>query len=190
MPLQKSVNIAISLDGFIAREDNAIDWLDRFNKLVPEGEDCGFGEFMASVDCIAMGSGTFRKILSFNLSPEQWPYGDAKILVLSRSNVDIPVYLQDRVEQSSAPIEKIVSKLESEDYQRLYVDGGITIQRFLAAGLLDDITLTVIPTLIGKGKPLFSNKIFSYDTDIDLELIATKQYEFGFTQLTYKVKNN
>jgi len=81
-----SVYIATSLDGFIAREDGDIDWLNAANEIVPEGEDCGFFAFMDSVDGLVMGRHTYEKVLSFG----QWPYGEKPVIVLSRNEVKMP----------------------------------------------------------------------------------------------------
>ena len=175
-----SVFIATSLDGFIAREDGSLDWLDNANATVPEGEDCGFVSFMNSVDALVMGRNTFEKVLSFG----QWPYGSKPVIVLSSRSLEIPDNLKNTVQHSSETPEELYQRLSKKGLKRLYIDGGITIQRFLVAGLINDITITVIPVIIGKGKSLFG----SLDKDIELKHIVAKAYEFGFVQLTYEVK--
>lgn len=179
MSIQASVFIATSLDGYIARQDGALDWLDAANATVPEGEDCGYSEFMKTVDVLVMGRKTYEKVLSFSM----WPYGDTSVIVLSSNKIEIPNDVVQSVSCSSEPPKELCERLASEEAKRIYVDGGITIQRFLAEGLISDITITVIPIVLGSGKPLFG----IVEKDIPLKHISTKTYDFGFVQSTYKV---
>jgi dihydrofolate reductase len=175
-----SVYIATSLDGFIARKDGSIDWLNEANSSIPEGEDCGFFSFMNSVDALVMGRKTFEKVLSFG----QWPYADKTIIVLSRNKIDIPDNLSQSVTCSSeSPIE-LTKRLAKNGAKRLYIDGGITIQRFLKEGVIKDLTITIIPIIIGDGIPLFGK----VNKDIKLKHIKTRTYDFGFVQSTYEIK--
>ena len=175
-----SVFIATSLDGYIAREDGDIDWLNDANKVVPEGEDCGFFAFMDSVDALVMGRNTFVKVLSFG----QWPYGNKPVIVLSSNRIEIPDSLPEMVTWSSESPSELSDRLVNEGVKRIYVDGGVTIQRFLAEGLVKDITITKIPVLLGSGIPLFSKGA----NDISLKHIATKTYDFGFVKSTYEIE--
>ena len=179
MSLISSVFIATSLDGFIARTSGEIDWLENANANVPEGEDCGYYAFMKSVDTLVMGRKTYEQILSFG----QWPYGSKPVIVLSSQQIEIPSPLVQTVSHSSESPQQLCDRLVQEVTQRLYVDGGVTIQKFLAAGLIDNITITVIPVILGRGIPLFGEVI----RDIPLKHIVTKTYSFGFVQLTYEV---
>lgn len=173
-----SVFIATSLDGFIAREDGCLDWLDAANARVPEGEDCGFGDFMDSVDVLIMGRMTYEQVLSFG----QWPY-NKPVFVLSSRSLDIPQHLKEFVTHSSESAQNLCARLSHDGVKRIYVDGGRTIQSFLELGLIDYITITLIPVLLGSGKPLF----LGINKDIPLTLISTKRYKFGFVQVTYQV---
>ena len=175
-----SVYIATSLDGFIAREDGDIDWLNAANEVVPEGEDCGFFAFLDSVDCLVMGRNTYEKVLSFG----QWPYGEKPVIVLSRNEVKIPDSLPKSVSWSSESPKALSDRLLREGVKRVYVDGGNTIQRFLAEELVKDITITVIPVFIGSGIPLFGK----LEKDIQLKHVSTTTFDFGFVQSTYEVK--
>ncbi len=179
MSVEISVFIATSLDGFIAREHGSLDWLDAANATVPEGEDCGFVSFMNSVDVLVMGRNTYEKVLSFG----QWPYDNKRVIVLSSRELEIPLDLRNSVEHSSESPEALYRRQSNNGLSRLYVDGGITIQRFLAVGLIDDLTITMIPVLLGKGKPLFGD----LENDIVLRHVSAKAYDFGFTQSTYEV---
>lgn len=175
-----SVFIATSLDGFIAREDGGLDWLEVANQSVPDGEDCGFFAFMESVDALVMGRHTFDMVVSFG----QWPYGETRVVVLSRNPLEIPENLKEWVEHSSETPEAIFERLSDEGHKRIYVDGGITIQQFLRAGLINDLCITVIPVILGKGIALFGE----LDKDVVLKHIDTKTYSFGFTQSVYEVE--
>jgi dihydrofolate reductase len=182
LSLIASVFIATSLDGFIARDDGSLDWLDAANASVPEGEDFGYAAFINSIDALIMGRNTYEKVLSFG----QWSYENKRVIVLSSRALEIPEHLSATVEHSSESPEKLHERLSNKGLSRVYVDGGITIQRFLAAGLINDLTITTIPVVIGKGKSLFGG----LDRDIALKHIATKSYEFGFVQSTYQIEKN
>ncbi len=172
---------ATSLDGFIARQDDSLDWLDQANKRVPKGEDCGYKEFLKSIEIIVMGRVTFEKVLTF----DKWPYEEKRIIVLSNNEIKIPIELQKTVLWSSLKPYDLVQKLSKEGKRNIYVDGGNTIQRFLLSDLLDEITITIIPILLGKGKRLFSE----IAREIKLELIGSKSYDFGFVQNKYRIRN-
>ena len=182
MTAKASVFIATSLDGFIARPDGSIDWLNEANKVVPDGEDCGYGKFMESVDVLVMGRNTFELVLTF----AAWPYGNKRVVVLSSRPLIIPAGLPDTVSASSESPDVLVERLSAEGARRLYVDGGMTIQRFLAAGLIDDITITLIPVLLGQGRRLFG----TVEKDIPLVHAATRTFDFGFVQITYRVAHD
>ena len=182
MNTKVSVYIATSLDGFIARKDDALDWLDEANSTVPEGEDCGFQAFMASIDTLIMGRKTYEKVLSFG----QWAYGETPVIVLSRNLISFPGSLPETVTHSSESPRDLLDRLSQEGVRHVYVDGGTTIQGFLSAGLINEITVTVIPVILGGGFPLFG----SLDQDVPLTHVHTIAYDFGFVQTTYSVKIN
>jgi dihydrofolate reductase len=171
--------IATSLDGFIARPDGSIDWLDDAQHLIPDGEDCGYHGFMASIDAIVLGRHTFDQVLRF----DPWPYGVTPVYVLSRAPVPIPVALTSTVHSFQGTVESLVELLGAQGFRQLYVDGGLTIQAFLRSGLLDEITITTVPVLLGAGRPLFG----PLPHDVALTLTQSRAYEFGFVQSTYRV---
>ncbi|HEY9734709.1 MAG TPA: dihydrofolate reductase family protein [Trichocoleus sp.] len=178
MTVKSSVFIATSLDGYIARTDNSLDWLDRANANVPSGEDCGYGEFIDSVDVLVMGRNSFEKVLSFG----EWPYSKP-VVVLSRSDLAIPNSITADVSRSAESPRALVERLGHSGAKHLYIDGGLVIQSFLREGLIDEITITLIPIILGAGKPLFG----PLEKDIELTHIATKTYDFGFVQNKYRV---
>ena len=180
--MKTSVYIATTLDGFIARRDGSIDWLNEANDVVPMGEDCGFMAFMDSVDTLIMGRKTYEQVLSF----EQWPYGETQVVVMSHRKVKIPPSLSDKISQSSESPQVLLDRLSAQGVRHAYVDGGSTIQSFLRESLIDEITITRVPVAIGDGIPLFA----STEKDIKLTHVITTAYEFGFVQTTYQLDKN
>ncbi|HSR33686.1 MAG TPA: dihydrofolate reductase family protein [Anaerolineae bacterium] len=180
MSTKVSVYIATSLDGFIARNDGGIDWLNEANATVPEGEDCGFQAFMDSVDALIMGRKTYEQVWSFG----EWPYGRTPVVVLSRNPISFPPGVPATVTHSSEPPRDLLERLSKEGAEHVYVDGGTTIQGFLSESLIDEITVTVIPIILGDGIPLFG----SIGREISLTHVHTTAFDFGFVQTTYSVK--
>ena len=172
-----SVFIATSLDGFISRPDGSIDWLNAANSAVPPGEDCGYSEFIRTVDALVMGRNTFELALRF----EEWPYPQTRVVVLTSRPLPVHPSLPPLVTSSSETPTKLIARLTAEGCSHLYIDGGKTIQAFLAAGLIDQITITVVPVLLGQGRPLFGALPF----DRVFTLQSSRAYPFGFVQSTY-----
>jgi dihydrofolate reductase len=175
--MKASVYVAISLDGFIARRDGSIDWLNDSQSLVPEGEDCGYKAFMDSIDTLIMGRRTFEQVLTFG----PWQYGETPVVVLSHNPVTIPSHLQDTVSCSSEPPRALLERLSSQGVKHVYVDGGSTIHGFLSENLIDEIILTIIPIALGDGISLFG----PMERDLKLTHVSTKAYDFGFVQTKY-----
>jgi dihydrofolate reductase len=169
-----SVFIGISVDGFIARPDGGLDFLP-----VGGGEPHGYDEFMASVDALVIGRKTFETVLAF----AAWPYGRKRVVVLSSRPVDLSAVLEGVVEQMAGPPAEIISKLAASGAHHLYVDGGITIQGFLRAGLVQRLIITRVPVLIGDGIPLFG----TLPRDIQLRHVATQHYPSGLVKTEYHV---
>jgi dihydrofolate reductase len=169
-----SVFIGASVDGFIARPNGSLDFLPPGG-----GEPHGYDEFMASVDVLVIGRKTFETVLTF----AAWPYGDKRVVVLSSRPVDLSAARGGIVEQMGGPPADIVSKLAASGAHHLYVDGGVTIQRFLRAGLIHRIIITRVPVLIGDGIPLFS----TLQRDIRLRHVATQYYPSGLVKTEYHV---
>ena len=179
MAAKCSVFIATSLDGFISREDGSIDWLMKANTLAAPGEDGGYKSFISTVDTLVMGRNSYEKVLSF----DEWPYADLPVVVMSSQAMSIPEHLKPCVTVSSENPADLVDRLSKEGAKHLYIDGGITIQGFLASNLINEITITVIPVLIGSGRPLFG----VLEQDIDLQLVGTRDLSGGFVQMRYRV---
>ena len=175
-PTTASVFVGVSVDGYLARSNGDLDWL-------PEGggEPHGYNEFIASVDCIVIGRNTFEKVLT--LGP--WPYGEKRVVVLSSRPVDVSVAGTARIGQMGGSPERIASQLAAEGVSHIYVDGGITVQRLLRAGLIQRLVITRVPVLIGEGIALFG----SLSPDVRLHHVATKAYPSGLVQSEYRVLN-
>jgi dihydrofolate reductase len=170
-----SVFVGASLDGFIARPNGDLDWLPPGG-----GEPHGYDEFIASVDALVIGRKTFEKVLTF----EAWPYGDKRVVVLSSRPVDLSAAGGGAVvEQMAGPPAEIVTRLAASGAHHLYVDGGITIQGFLRAGLIQRLIITRVPVLIGDGIPLFG----ALPRDMRLHHIATQSYSSGLVKSEYHV---
>ncbi|MBW4529921.1 MAG: dihydrofolate reductase family protein [Aphanothece saxicola GSE-SYN-MK-01-06B] len=179
MSTKCSVFIATSLDGCIARSDGSIDWLERANASVPAGEDCGYADFMQTVDAIVMGRATFEKVLTF----PDWPYGSLPVYVLSTTISRLPAGVPDSVQVLHATPHDVVGRTAQAGHHHLYIDGGRTIQAFLRAGLITELTITLIPLLLGSGIKLFGD----LPADTDLRLLSSKAFPFGFVQSSYGV---
>jgi dihydrofolate reductase len=171
-----SVFIGTSVDGFIARRNDDLDFLPQGG-----GEPHGYNEFIASVDAIVIGRRTFEKVLT--LGP--WPYGKKRVVVLSSRPVDLSAAHRGVVEQMAGAPAEIVSRLASSGAQNLYVDGGVTIQLFLRAGAIQRLIITRVPVLIGDGVPLFGR----LPRDIRLRHIATRHYPSGLVQSEYEIED-
>ena len=180
--MKASVFIASSLDGFIARENGDIDWLSVAEEGRPDrdpAEDYGYSAFFATVDALVMGRDTYEKVLTFG----QWPYGTTPVVVLSSRPIDIPEHMAGTVESTTAAPAAIVENLTSRGLKHAYIDGGRTIQSFLAAGLLDRLIVTRIPVLIGSGRPLFG----PLPHDVRLRHVRTTDFPNGLVQSEYAV---
>lgn len=171
------VFIATSLDGFIARPDGDILWLT--SRPVPEGEDFGYAAFLDGVGAMVMGRESFEKVLTF----PDWPY-KTPVVVLSRNpgRVAVPEALRDKVRVSDKGPRKVLEELGDEGVKRVYIDGGQTIRSFLAEGLVRRTIVTLIPVLLGQGRPLWGHGAM----DVDLTLVAARNWENGFVQVEYR----
>ena len=169
-----SVFIGTSVDGFIARPDGSFDFLPA------EPEEHGYEAFFRRVDALVIGRGTFETVVGF----ETWPYADKRVVVLSSRPLDLSKVRGGVVDQMSGDPREIVSKLEAQGVKHAYIDGGVTIQRFLRAGLIQRLIITRVPVLIGSGRPLFG----VLDADVQLRHVETRSYPSGLVQSEYDVE--
>ena len=171
--MKVSVFVGTSLDGFIARADGSFDFL-----LAGGSEPHGYEEFIATVDALVMGRNTLEAVLKL----PAWPYGEKPVFVLSTRTLPA-VPLGAMVERMSGTPAEIVARVSARGIHHIYVDGGITIQRFLRSGLVQRLIITRVPVLVGDGIPLFG----ATERDILLKHVATRQYASGLVQSEYEI---
>ena len=177
--MKTSVFVGVSVDGFIARPNGELDFLDAGG-----AEAHGYEEFIATVDTIVIGRKTFDTVMGFGT----WPYGERLVVVLSGKPLELSAAVDrgGRVEHMSGPPAEITATLSGRGARHVYVDGGITVQGFLRAGLVDRLVITRVPVLIGDGIPLFG----TLPRDVHLRHIATRTYQGGLVQSEYEVVMN
>ncbi|KPN97500.1 MULTISPECIES: dihydrofolate reductase family protein [Lysinibacillus] len=165
--------IATSLDGFIAKEDNDLQWLTE-----TEGEgDAGYAEMYQSIDTTIMGKKTYDYIMK---NSESFPYPEKKCYVFSNSEKDSNEY----VEFVNEDVVEFTRKLKEQEGSKIWMVGGAGIlDAFIKENLVDEYIITVTPHILGSGIPLFKEN----NPQIDLILIDTKRYG-QFVQMHYKVK--
>lgn len=172
--MKLSVFCGVSVDGFLARADDRLDFLEAGGQ-----EPHGFEEFFASIDVVVMGRRTFEVVqklggLGF--------LAKKPVVVLSGRGVDLSA-VQGQIEQMSGEPTQIVAQLRARGFKHAYIDGGITVQRFLAAGLVDRMVITRVPVLVGDDIPLFG----PLPRDIRLGHVATRDYRGGLVQSEYEL---
>jgi dihydrofolate reductase len=172
--MKLSVFCGVSVDGFLARLNHALDFLETGGP-----EPHGFEEFYGGVDVVVVGRKTFDVVLTFG----EWPYGKKPVVVLSSHPLDFSSVKGGVVEPMAGEPAEIVTRLKARSFKHAYIDGGITIQRFLAAGLIDRMTITRVPVLIGQGIPLFG----PVPHDISLRHVATRSFKGGLVQSEYEI---
>lgn len=166
-----SVYIAVSLDGYIARTDGGLDWLSIVER---PGEDYGYKVFFDSVDALVIGRKTYDTVLAF----EKWPYEEKRCIVATRS----PPASRHGETFHTGSLSSLLDRLGTEGLRRVYVDGGALIRSFLAEELVDDVTLSVIPVLLGAGIPLFGG------VERRMSFVACRSFPSGLVQLNYNVE--
>lgn len=165
-----SVFIATSLDGFIARPDGGLDWL---SVVSSPGEDYGYAAFASTVDVLVTGRATYDVVSAF---PE-WPYAGKRVVVLTHR----PAESRHGEEFFAGSVRELADTLAAQGVRRIYVDGGAVIRQFLDAGLLDDLTLSVIPIVLGDGIRLFDR-----GREVGLALDGVQSFPSGLVQLRYR----
>jgi dihydrofolate reductase len=172
--MKASVFVGTSVDGFIARHNGDFDFL-------PEGggEPHGYDEFMASIDVLVIGRNTFEKVLTL----KTWPYAGKRVVVLSSRMIDLNAVPGALVEHMTGSPAEITGRLSADGAKHAYIDGGITVQGFLRARLIQRLVITRVPVLIGDGIPLFG----SLPHDIQLRHLQTKSYLSGLVKSEYEI---
>jgi dihydrofolate reductase len=168
-----SVFVGTSLDGFLARPDGAYDFLP-----ADGGEPHGYEEFMAGIDTVVIGRKTFETVLAL----PSWPYEKKRSVILSSHPIDLSAVQGQAIETMSGPPAGIIETLTATGSRDFYIDGGLTIQAFIRAGLIERLVVTRVPVLIGSGRPLFG----AIPGDIRLRHVATRQYPSGLVSSEYR----
>jgi len=172
------VYIATSLDGYISDKNGGLDWLQSIPN--PDNLDFGWSRFTNRIDAIVMGRITFEKVCSFDCP---WPYSKP-VLVLSNSLKTIPKEYEDKAELINGPLPDVLKAIHRKGYLSLYIDGGATVQSFLKEDLIDEMIITIIPTLLGGGTRLFGE----LPKVIDFEHIKTEVFLNAMVQNHYRRK--
>ncbi|MEM8768274.1 MAG: dihydrofolate reductase family protein [Pseudomonadota bacterium] len=146
--MKAAVYIAASIDGYIADSDGGVEWLDCVP--TPEGDDLGFFDFMAGIDALVMGRLSYETVLGFG----QWFY-NRPVYVWSSREIEIPPELKDKVFPVGGTVAEVCDTLGRDGHASLYIDGGLTVQSFLAEDAVDELIITRIPMVLGGGVPLF-----------------------------------
>jgi dihydrofolate reductase len=180
-----TIHMAASLDGFIARRDGRVDWLETSDEFA--GGDTlepGFVEaFLKTIDCYVMGSRTYETALRFESQGFGWAYGDKPTFVLTRR--DLP-RTRDTVELHSGDLARFVNGSLRPRFRSIwFVGGGVVSGECLRLGLADEVRYSILPILIGDGIPFFEK----LDRDIALHLAEAKAYKNGMVELRYEVRS-
>lgn len=164
--------IAMSLDGFIAKQDGDISFL---SQVETEGEDYGYSSFIGMVDTVIVGRKTYDKILSMGI---EWPYGSREVYVLTRSEKPD----SGTIHFYSGNLYDLISRLKSQEGKRIYCDGGAEIiHQLLQKDLIDEMIISIIPHMLGDGIALFQGG----RQEKKLQLISAESFEKGLVQLHY-----
>ncbi len=171
--------IATSLDGYIARDNHALDWLESPEWEDPDGSDYGFQDFLSSIDAILIGKNTFLKVAEIGV----WVYRDIPFCVVSKTlkNEEIPENLKEKVTVISGSPQELMDMLNDKKYSRVYVDGGKLLQSFIESNHLNELIITRIPILLGGGISLFG----ALPTDRKVKHVDTKCFKSGLTRSQY-----
>ena len=179
-----TIHMTASLDGFIARQDGRVDWLETSDDFVgADAMDPGFVEaFLKTIDCYVMGSRTYETALRFEAQGFGWPYGDKPTFVLTSR--ELP-RTRDSVEFHSGDLAQFVNVRLRPTFGTIwFVGGGVVSTECLRLGLADEVRYSILPILIGEGIPFFEK----LDKDIALHLAEVKACRNGMVELCYHVR--
>jgi dihydrofolate reductase len=179
-----TIHMAASLDGFIARKDGRVDWLETSDEFVGgDTMDPGFVEaFLKTIDCYVMGSRTYETALHFEVQGLGWAYGDKPTFVLTHR--DLPRTRQT-VEFYAGDLAPFVNDRLRPEFRSIWiVGGGLVSAECLRLGIADEVRYSILPILIGDGIPFFG----ILDRDIALHLAEVKAYKSGMVGLCYEVR--
>ncbi len=174
------VFVGVSLDGYIADRDDGLEWLHAIPN--PEQLDFGWGAFMERIDAIIMGRVTFETVCSFDID---WPYR-MPVFVLSKSLTSLPAEFDGKVTLVNGPLTDVLARVHADGHEDIYIDGGATVQSFLAEDLIDEMILTTIPILLGGGTRLFGE----LPTHQPFDLVHTETHLNQIVTTHYKRKRS
>ena len=162
------IYIAISLDGFIAKEDGSLDWLTKYNN---SEEDYGFVELYDRIGTVLVGGSTYRQVGD--------PFKGKEAYVFTRKE---PEQKADNIHFVSGDVKEVLNNLKLGNNKNIWLVGGAAlVDQFLSANLIDEYIITIIPTLLGRGIQLFQGE----NPESNLELLNVKSYDSGLVQLHY-----
>ena len=183
MDSRVTIHMAASLDGFIARKDGSVDWLETSDEFVG-GETMvpsSIEAFLETIDCYVMGSRTYETALRFDAQGLGWPYGDKPTFVLTGRHLP---RTRDTVEFHSGDLARFVNERLRPTFHSVWiVGGGAVAGECLRLGLADEVRYSILPVLIGDGIPFFGK----LDRDIALHFAEVKAYKNGMVELRYEV---
>jgi dihydrofolate reductase len=179
-----TIHMAASLDGFIARKDGRVDWMETADKF--EGGDTMtpeyVAEFLTTIDCYVMGSRTYETALAFEAAGQGWAYGDKPTFVLTSRQLR---KVRDSVEFYSGDVASLVNERLKPNFRSIwFVGGGAVSGECLRRGLADELRYSILPVLIGEGVSFFD----ALDKDVALHLLESKAYQSGMVALRYEVR--
>ena len=178
-----TVHMAASLDGFIARKDGRVDWLETSDRFeAGQTLDPQFvADFLKSIDCYVMGSRTYETALAFEAAGHGWAYGDKPVFVLTRRALE---KIRPTVELVSGELRQLIDHTLRPRFANIWIAGGGALcGECLRQGLVDEVRLSLMPVLIGEGIPFFQG----LDRDVALHLLETKAYQSGMVALRHAV---
>jgi len=181
-----TIHMVASLDGFIARRDGSVDWLetsDTFDggaTMTPES----VAEFLRTIDCYVMGSRTYERALDFEARSLGWPYGDTPTFVLTHRALQ---RTRNTVEFYSGDLERLVGERLKPNFRSIwFIGGGAVSADCLRLRLADEVRYSIVPMLIGDGIPFFQ----PLDADVPLHLLEATPYKNGMVALRYEVRKH
>jgi dihydrofolate reductase len=179
-----TIHMAASLDGFVARKDGRVDWLETSDEFVDgEAVDAeSISSFLATIDCYVMGSRTYETALTFEAGGFGWAYGDKPIFVLTHR--ELP-RVRDTVQFHSGDLAAFVEERLRPAYRSIwFVGGGAVCGECLRLGLADEVRYSIVPVAIGDGTRFFG----ALDRDVALHLAEVRAFRNGIVDLRYEVR--
>lgn len=181
-----TIHMAASLDGFIARKDGTVDWLETSDNFAAgETMDPAYiAEFLKTIDCYVMGSRTYETALNFEAKGFGWAYGDKPVFVLTHRELK---RVRETVELYTGDLTKLVNERLRPAFNSIWFSGGGALSaECLRLGLADEIRYSILPVLIGNGIQFFDG----LNQDVPLHLMEVKAYVSGMVALRYEVRKS